>query len=462
MKRLIVLAALLAATVGVAAADEARRITLAEAIELASGESLAVDVQKEQIEAARHKAKSTRKLRLPTLGVKGSALLWNDEIAFRQPCKDDPDTPIPECPPAPMNYIDITVRGRVTGSAEVNLVQPISSLWVIGRLVHGDDAAIDAARAELDVAKLDAAYAAAQAYLGALQTQTLRELATTSVTQLEADLGKIRALRDAKVLADVDVLRLEAARDQAKAGVLEAEAGGETARRGLALLLDLPDGTTLELAPIDTTPPELGWSEDEAVAAAAHQRPELRVAAARVEQAEVGVAAVRSQYLPTVVAIANYTRTEGQGFIASKNSAFIGVSLDWNLWDWGKREEDKAAAEAGARIARRSRDALNEQLAFDVRSKWLAASSKRQTLAVHDSALKAAEEAYRLQNVKIEGGVATATDVIDAEAEVSRARAQATIARYQYLIAWMALVRAVGQVPAAPAAPAVPAAEATP
>jgi outer membrane protein TolC len=54
--------------------------------------------------------------------------------------------------------------------------------------------------------------------------------------------------------------------------------------------------------------------------------------------------------------------------------------------------------------------------------------------------------------VKIEGGVATATDVLDAEAEVSRARAQETVARYQYLIAWMALVRAVGQVPSMPGA----------
>ena len=52
--------------------------------------------------------------------------------------------------------------------------------------------------------------------------------------------------------------------------------------------------------------------------------------------------------------------------------------------------------------------------------------------------------------MKIEGGVATATDVIDAETEVTRARAQETVARYQYLIAWMALVRAVGQLPEMP------------
>lgn len=447
MNRLFVscsfLVAALVASVGIAAA-EPRTVSLAEAIELASGQSLAVEIQEEQIAAAEAKTRSTRKLRLPTLGVKGSVLVWNDVIEFSQPCPD----PDPAICPAPV--ITATIRDRVTGSAEVNLVQPISGLIVLGRLVEGDRAGVDAARAELDVAKLDAAYRTAEAYLGALQTQTLRDLAETSVRQLEANLGRIRALRDAKVLADVDVLRLEAARDQAQAGVLEAEAGARTARQGLALMLDLADGTDLTLAPIDTTPPELGWTEAEAVALAARQRPEARLAAARVRQAEVGVDAVKANYLPNVLAVANYTRTEGQGFIASKNSAFIGVTLDWQIWDWGKRGDDLDAARAQARIARRSRQELDDQLAFDVRSKWLNASTRRKALAIHDSALAAAEEAYRLQTLKIDAGLATATDVIDAEAEVARARAQATIARYQYLISWMAVVRAVGQVPAAP------------
>ena len=443
MKALFALA-VLAALAASAAAEDARTITLGEAIELAAGDSLAIDLQKEQIIAAQEKKKSTQALRLPTLGAKGSVLVWNDIISFAQGC----DPAMPGCPPS--GVVELVVRDRVTGSAEINIAQPISGLIVIGRLIDGDQAGIDAATAQLDVARLDAGYRAAEAYLGALQTQTLRELAETSVRQLEADLVKLRALRDAHVLADVDVLRLEAARDQAQAGVLEAEVGTTTALRGLALQLDLPDGTDLTLAPVDTTPPELGWTEDEAVARARQQRPELRVAAAQAKQAAVGVSAAKASYYPNVVVIGNYTRTEGQGFIASKNAAYVGVALDWNLWDWGKRGHDVAAARATARSAARVRDELDDQLAFDVRAKWLSASNKRQALSVHASALKAAEEAYRLQKVKIEGGVATATDVIDAETEVTRARAQETVARYQYLIAWMALVRAVGQLPEMP------------
>ena len=452
MNRLLLIPAILLATAGPAAADDAKRtITIEEAMSIASGDSLAIDIGKEQIEALKEKKKATKALRLPTLGVKASVLVWNDTIDVTFMCTDpDPDNPPDLCPDGP--FVTTTVREQVTGSAEVNVAQPLTGLLLLGRLIEGDDAAIDAAQADLQVAKLDAAYQAAEAYLGALQAQTLRELSATSVTQLEADLVKIRALRDANVLADVDVLRLEAARDQAQAGVLEAESATETALRGLALLLDLPDGTELAITPIDTTPPELPWTEDDAVALAKKQRPELRAAESRVEQAEVGVDAAKADYFPNVLAIGNYTHSEGQGFIATKDSAFVGITLDWNIWDWGRKGDNVRAARAQKRIAKRAREELDDQLAFDVRSKWLAASTKKKTLAVNQSALKAAEEAYRLQTVKIQGGIATATDVIDAEAEVSRARAAETIARYQYLTAWMALVRAVGQVPDMPGA----------
>ncbi|HVV84404.1 MAG TPA: TolC family protein [Kofleriaceae bacterium] len=447
MKSVFLIAAALAASASVAIA-EPRTLTFPEAIQLAAGDSVAVDIGKEQVVAAQEKEKSTRAMRLPSLSAKGNLLYWNEPIVFSQPCTD-PDPMI-----CPKPVVSLAVRDQVTATGEVDVAQPISGLIVIGRLIAGDRAGVDAARAELDVTRLDAGYKAAEAYLGALQAETLQETAEASVKQLEADLGKVRALRDAHVLADVDVLRLEAARDQAQDGVLQAQVSAETARRGLALLLDLPDGTDLTLAPVDTTPPDLGWTEDDAVAAARKQRPELRAAAARQTQAQVGVDAAKANYYPNVLAVGNYTHSEGQGFVALKDSAFVGVTLDWNLWDWGKREHDIAAAKAASRIATRSRQALDDQLAFDVRSKWLTASTRQKSLAVNASALKAAEEAYRLQTVKIEGGVATATDVIDAEAEVSRARAQATVARYQYLIAWMALVRAVGQLPSMPAAAA--------
>jgi len=339
------------------------------------------------------------------------------------------------------------VRDQITASVEVTVNQPITSAIVLGRLIDLDQAGVVASRAELDQHQLDLAYQTAEAYVGGLQAQTLRAIADTSVTQVEASLTRARVLVQGGVLGDVDLLRLEATRDRMRQQALEAEVAAESATRGLALLLGLPDGTDLELVDLDAAAPELSWSEAQAVAAARRQRPEARVAAARAEQASLGIAVARAAYLPNVSAFATYSHNEGQGAFGAKDAGFVGVSLDWNLWDWGRRgvEVDQA------RSARRQADALQaftaDQIALDARLKWLRASTARKTLDVSASGLRAAEEAYRLQSVRFAQGAATTTDVIDAESEVARARAQATIARYQYVVAWMALARAVGESP---------------
>jgi outer membrane protein TolC len=49
--------------------------------------------------------------------------------------------------------------------------------------------------------------------------------------------------------------------------------------------------------------------------------------------------------------------------------------------------------------------------------------------------------------VRFAEGAATTTDVIDAEADVSRARNSAAQSRYDYYLAQAALARAVGRMP---------------
>ncbi len=425
-----VLASILVAASATPAMADPQRITLEEAVEAATTGSFQVALGKEQLSSAQAEVRKTKTYRLPSLGIKSSIFLWDSEI--------------------PLEFMGTNlgvIREQVTGSFEATIVQPITTAIVLGKLIDLHEAGVDASRAQLDQTKLDLGYQAAEAYLGALQLRTLREIADTSVKQLDANLELVRKLRAADVLSDLDILRLEASRDQALQSALDAEVGAETARRGLALLLGLPDGTNLELVDIDTTPPELSWTEDEAVELARRQRPEARVAAARSTQAELGIEVARAAYLPSVAAIASYTHTFNAGAIGTADSAFVGLSLEWNLWDWGHRKEDIAQARSTSRQAALAEGFVEDQLAFDVRSKWLAASSKRKSLDAAQSGLKASDEAYRLQQVRFTQGAVTATEVIDAEAEVARGRSQATIARYQYLIAWMALVRAVGEMP---------------
>jgi len=415
-----------------APASPVRELTMAAAIEAALSHNPQLAIEAENIVAAEARATADSKLRLPLLNMKANLMIWDRPIVADL----GPDLG------------KITIRDRVTGTVDVSVSQPLSGALVIGKLVARDHAATEASRATRDGLRIDIAYQTAEAYLGALQARTLGQVAQATLQQLDGDLQHAKVLLAAGTLQQVDVLRLEAERARIEQQGLQADTNALGARRRLALLLGLPDGTELALVDIDTAPPALPWTEDEAVARARRDRADARVAEANSHAAELGVEVTRANYFPTVSLLGVYSHTITATFGSAADSAYLGVSLDWNLWDWGKRAAEVEGARAVSRQARLSQVAVADQIAVDARARWQAARIAQATLEVTARGLAAAVEAQRLQAARFAHGAATTIEVLDAETALANAQSQAAIARYQYLVAWMALSRAVGSLPA--------------
>ncbi|HSS02124.1 MAG TPA: TolC family protein, partial [Kofleriaceae bacterium] len=295
---------------------------------------------------------------------------------------------------------------------------------------------------------IDIAYQTAEAYLGALQSRTLGQIARATLAQLDADIAHAKVLLSAGTLQQVDVLRLDAERARIEVQALTADTNALGSRRRLAMLLGLPDGTELSLVDIDTAPPALPWTEDEAVGRARRDRSEARVAEANHRAAELGVAVAKANYYPSISLQGVYSHSiTTASFGSATDSAYIGLTLDWNLWDWGKRTAEVDGSRALSRQAQIAQVAAADQIAVDARSRWQAARTAQATLDVTARGLAAAAEAQRLQAARFQHGAATTVEVLDVETALANAKAQEAIARYQYLVAWMALGRAVGTVP---------------
>lgn len=417
-----------------APASMTRRLTMAAAIEVALSHNPLLAIEAENIVVAEARATASSTLRLPLLSVKANALLWNRPIVANLG---------PEIG-------EITIRDRWTGTLDVSVAQPLSGALVIGTLVARDRAATQASRAQRDGLRVDIAYQTAEAYLGALQARTLGQVAAATLQQLDADLQHARILLQAGTLQPVDLLRLEAERARVEQQLLQADTAALGARRKLASLLGLPDGTELVLDDIDTAPPALPWTEDEAVARARLGRADAKIAEANHHAAELGVAMARASYFPSISLLAVYSHAINAGSFGSADSAYVGVFVDWNLWDWGKRAAEVDGTRAVSRQARLTRGALADQIAVETRARWQAARTARAMLEVTARGLAAASEARRLQAARFAHGAATTVEVIDAETALANAQAQAVIARYQYLVTWMALSRQVGSLPVHP------------
>ena len=123
----------------------------------------------------------------------------------------------------------------------------------------------------------------------------------------------------------------------------------------------------------------------------------------------------------------------------------ISVNLSWSLWDGGRHRAERAQAEAGTRAVEARAGEFDRQLALEVRQRWLDMDSSQAAIDAAAEGLRAAVEARRVLRERFAVGVATSTDVLDAETAVLQAELDHTRAVSNARLAHARLDRAVGR-----------------
>ena len=431
-----------------------RRLTLGQAVKTALEQSPDLAISSKGVDAARSRLRASKARRLPTLSLEAQALYWNDELAFGFELP-----PGMEPPPGTETGGDVVVRDQITTSTSVTLTQPLSHQIVIGRLVAAERHGLRAAEHDHAARRLQAATDAASAYLGVLLAQATSEISRTRIALVEAQLARARVLQEGGVLGKVDVMRLEAALAGARREAIQAAATAASAEDQLVFLLGLPDGTDLEL--VDDLPaageaPPL--DADQAVQQALGRRPDLAAARARADAARAGAAVQKAELLPSLVALGTYQHNTGGGEFQPEHAWFVGLALSWNVWDWGTTRNNHRAASHQADQAALSADRAADGMRLEVRRAAREVRAAHEALEVARVGLAAAEEAFRIQEVRFGEGAATTTDLLAAEVEVSQSRTNHATARIAYFASLTTLARATGQLPDA----LLPAARSTP
>ena len=121
--------------------------------------------------------------------------------------------------------------------------------------------------------------------------------------------------------------------------------------------------------------------------------------------------------------------------------------MTWSLWDGGRRAADEALAAANALAARARLDEFDRQLTLEVRQRWYELDSSRAAVAAAEDERTAAAEAERVVGERYRAGVATTTDVLEAQVARLQADLDRTRAIANVRLAEARLARALGQEP---------------
>jgi outer membrane protein TolC len=123
----------------------------------------------------------------------------------------------------------------------------------------------------------------------------------------------------------------------------------------------------------------------------------------------------------------------------------VGVNVSWSLWNGGRTGAEVAEAQGLATAAKERLAEFDTVIGLEVRQRQLDLDSARAQVTPATEGVKSAVEARRVVQERFTAGVATSTDLLDAQQDQLEAELQRTRALASVRLAEARLARALGK-----------------
>jgi len=326
-------------------------------------------------------------------------------------------------------------------------------IYTSGRLqatARAAKAELTAAGKDVEAARADLRLEITRAYWALLTAREAVRVVDEALKQITEHLRDVRNRFQVGLVPPSDVLSVEAQRSGEEVLLIDARNLQELAAADLRRLIGADPDTPLELDAAlgevpPAPPPAVGL-----VAEARSARPERQALTSRIAGAAERQTAARAASRP-VIALAgglDYARPNPRIFPRSpewNESWDAGVNFSWPLWDGGRVRADVAEAAANHRAVEQRLQEFDSVLEVEVRQRRLDLESARAAIAAGGDAVRSATEARRVVAERYRAGVATNTEVLDAQQQLLQVELQRTRALANAQLAAARLQRALGR-----------------
>ncbi len=443
--------------IGLPTGAYSQALTLDQTIAEALASNLEVKGERSNEEAAQATLEGAQARYLPILRVEGNAIVWDEEQTLALGGSGGggqlpaPTTPYEGAVAGLLAQLGepITVRDRVTATARVSVIQPLTQLYAVDNLVSVEEGNVAVAKAQREVKETQIVKMTSTTYLQALLAERLIQNVETSLEELSAQRGRVESLVEADLAVPADLMRIDVAVADRRRELIRLENSRELAISQLGLLMNRPADAAITLQSLGdgaTAPPGAPGTLKGQIDKALSTRSEMKMLSARKTQSEHGVALAQSQYIPDLNLIGTYEHNQGSA-LALENQFFAGLFLEWNAFEWGASSSQVSAA----RARKHQVDAVEEQarrgIALEVKSAWLSMESARKSWDVANQAVAQSETVFKAEQARVAQQSATATDLVSAQSALTTARNARSAAWYGALVAYVDLQIATGVTP---------------
>jgi outer membrane protein len=303
---------------------------------------------------------------------------------------------------------------------------------------------------DIATARRDLTLEITRAYWALVTAAESLRVVQESVTRIEAHLTDVRNQLAAGLVPPSDVFTVDAQASRQRMLTVQARSNRDIAEAELARLVGAAPGTPIEpaaaLDALAAAPAPL----DVLIETARQQRPERAALVKRVGAAGERGRAATAGTKPTVAVGGGVDYASPNPRIFPREDAWrtswdAGITVNWPIFDAGHARSEMAEAAALTRAVQERLADFDASLEVEIRQRLSEIAASRAAIAAATDAVRSATEARRVLGDRFAAGVATSTDVLDAQVALLQADLDRTQAIANAHLADARLARASGQ-----------------
>lgn len=410
-------------------------LTLDEAITIGHENSRIVKIASAKADVALARAGEAATALLPSISLSAGYQRLSDV---------DPFQVFVPFAPQPITIAPVVLN---TYSARVSLQQPLFTGFKLSSNAHSADLLARAAVLDSENEKADLTLNIAVAYWTLYQSGRMKEFVEANVARLEAIEVDTKNLMRVGLATRNDLLKVQLQISNARIMRIDAANDHRLAMMMLNNLIGLPLETELRVGSLPQMPertPEEPAQNSRAFEAYAERawanRPDVRAMHTRVDASLDMVRAAQGNWWPHLFLTAGYTYARPNLRYQPTRDEFkgtwdIGVQLQFNVWNWGATARQTEQAAAALRQSEVAFEHLKENVALDVQRHILALARSKEKVAIAQLSVEQAHEHQRMTRDKYQQGLATSSDMLEANVAMLQAETAFSAALVEFQIA---------------------------
>ena len=441
-----ILGVLMFAGATVSYAQSINVLTLADAIKIGQENSRVLKISSAKVDGVKAKANEASTSLLPSVKLMAGYQRLSEVDPFQISVPFSPK-PIEVAPSVLNNY-----------TARVAVQQQLFTGFKLESNSRAADLLEQASEFDLRNDKADLSLSITTAYWTLYQVLEVRKFIDENVGRLLTNEDDVKNLLKAGMATRNDLLKIQLQLNNARLAQIDATNDVQLAMMNLNNIMGQDLETSLQLSSQPAVPLEpegkplkLGETpgRENLFAKALNNRADLRAMESRVEAAKASVTAMQGNWFPQIFLAGGYTYARPNQRYQPTKDAFkgtwdIGVNLSFDILNWGATAHQVDQAKAQHAQTELMYQQMKENVSLEVKRQSLAMLRAKEKVGVAMLAIEQADENQRTTNDKFKQGLATSTELLDANVTLLQAKTNYSGALVEHEVARARLTKTVG------------------